>query len=51
MAGNKVGQATVMHHWKFDDGSEGGPHAPEVPVSQEMLDEANKAVAEQVLVL
>ncbi|KAK9812015.1 hypothetical protein WJX73_009002 [Symbiochloris irregularis] len=45
--GNKVGQATVIHHWKFDDGTEAGPHAPEVPVSQEMLDQANKAVEEQ----
>lgn len=48
MAGNKAGQATVMHHWKFDDGSEGGPNAPEVPVSQRDLDEAQKLVTEQV---
>ena len=48
IAGNKLGQSTVIRHWRFEDGTAGGPNAPEPAVSENMLQEAEAAAMEQV---
>lgn len=46
-AGNKIGQATVIRHWRFDDGTAGGPNAPEPAVNAVMLQEAQEYATQQ----
>ncbi|CAK0783440.1 hypothetical protein CVIRNUC_006639 [Coccomyxa viridis] len=50
--GKKVGQATTIHHWVYEDGTEGGPAAFEAEESTERptdeeVQKAEDAVAEQ----
>ena len=43
-----MGQATVIRHWRFEDGKEGGPSAPEAAVNEDTLQEAQTAAQTQV---